>query len=323
MKSVELMKTAQKIVSHTMQIKPGEKVCVVTDTNKWQIAETLMAACHAAGAETVMAVMAPRDAHGNELPAMMAAAMAGADVILAPTTYAITHTNARIQASKNGARTLILRGITEDTMVRGAITADYDEVYELTSRVAERLTAANEVLLTSDKGTYLTLSIKGRKGLVLGGLARNPGEFTSLPTGEAPIVPIEGSAEGVIVADHSIDGVGVLSEPVTLTVKKGIVTSIEGGRQAEVLRQLLAEAGDNAHNLAEFAIGTNAKSRLIGNMAEDKILRGTVHIAMGDSHTIGGIVKSSVHLDAVILNPTVELDGVRIVENRHLLMPEK
>jgi leucyl aminopeptidase (aminopeptidase T) len=56
-----------------------------------------------------------------------------------------------------------------------------------------------------------------------------------------------------------------------------------------------------------------------GNMAEDKILRGCVHIAVGDNHTIGGTLKSNVHLDGVILNPTVEIDSSLIVKKGLLL----
>jgi leucyl aminopeptidase (aminopeptidase T) len=54
-------------------------------------------------------------------------------------------------------------------------------------------------------------------------------------------------------------------------------------------------------------------------MAEDKILRGCVHIAVGDNHTIGGKIQSKVHLDGIILNPTVEMDDQLIVKKGKLL----
>jgi len=55
-------------------------------------------------------------------------------------------------------------------------------------------------------------------------------------------------------------------------------------------------------------------------MAEDKILRGCVHVAVGDNHTIGGQLQSRVHLDGIILNPTVELDGQLVVDKGKLLV---
>jgi leucyl aminopeptidase (aminopeptidase T) len=81
----------------------GENVCIVGDTNTFSIAKVLAEASYAVVAETVLTIMTPREMHGNEPPPVVASAMLGADVILAPTTYAITHTKARLDASKQGA----------------------------------------------------------------------------------------------------------------------------------------------------------------------------------------------------------------------------
>jgi len=102
-------------------------------------------------------------------------------------------------------------------------------------------------------------------------------------------------------------------------VVDGRAVSIQGGKEAQELRKLL-EVDENAFNIAEFAIGTNPKSRMKGNMAEDKILRGCVHVAVGDNHAIGGKMQSNVHLDGVILNPTVEIDA-RVIVKKGMLLP--
>ena len=74
----------------------------------------------------------------------------------------------------------------------------------------------------------------------------------------------------------------------------------------------------DANNIAEFAIGTNPKARLVGNLAEDKKLEGSVHIAIGDNHVLGGNITSNIHLDGMVLNPNVELDGKCIINNGKL-----
>lgn len=318
MKSILMMKTAQMIVFRSARIRAEENVCIVCDTNTFSIAKVLAGACYAAGAETVVAMMTPREMHGNEPPRVVAAAMLGADVILAPTTYAITHTAARLEASNRGARTVILRSITEDSMTEGAMLADYDEVDATSNKLAALLGQGKRIRLRTDLGTDAAFNIEGRSGLALGGIVPGPGRFTSLPSGEAAIAPKEETTEGRIVIDFAMDGIGLLSQPVTLKVNAGRVVSIEGGKEAEALKRLL-EADENAFNLAEFAIGTNPKSRMKGNMAEDKVLRGCVHVAVGDNHTIGGNTESRVHLDGVILSPTVELDGKVIVDRGRLL----
>jgi len=45
-----------------------------------------------------------------------------------------------------------------------------------------------------------------------------------------------------------------------------------------------------------------------------------VHIAIGDNHVIGGTVTSELHLDGLLLRPTVELDGRIIVQDGRLLI---
>lgn len=316
--TIEMSRTARMVVEQAAAIHPSENVCIVTDTNKLHIADELAHACHAIGAETVVCVMMPRQMHGNELPPVVAGAMRAADVILAPTTYAITHTAARRAASQTGARTVILRGIEQNTFVHGAMTADYNEVHRVTVRLAEVLSAASHIHMTSPLGSDITMSVQGRKALVLGGLAHEPGSLTTLPSGEAAIVPVEGSATGVLVVDHAFDGLGLLERPITVTVERGLAVRIEGERDAQRLRALL-EGVDNSTNIAEFAIGTNPRSRMLGNLAEDKILRGCVHMAVGDNHTIGGTVQSEIHLDGVILRPTVTVDEREIVRQGQLL----
>jgi len=306
-------------VNQSARIQSGENVCIVCDTNTFSIAKVLAEACHATGAETVLTMMTPREMHGNEPPRVVASAMLGADVILAPTTYAITHTAARLAASQRGARTVIMRSITEDSMIQGAMLADYNEVSETSNKLAAWLSQAKRITLRTELGTDAFFIVEGRRGLALGGIVTEPGKFTTLPSGEAAIAPLEGMTQGRIIINFAMDGIGLLSQPIELEVNHGRAISIGGGKQAGELKELL-EGDENAFQIAEFAIGTNPKSRMKGNMAEDKILRGCVHVALGDNHTIGGKIKSKVHLDGVILNPTVEIDG-KVIVNKGVLLP--
>lgn len=316
--AMRLAKTAKMAVEFLASVKPGENVCIATDTNKLSIAQALAEACYAVGAETTVCIMTPRKIHGEEIPPVLAGAMKSADVVIAPTTYALTHTRGRLAASKAGARILIIREVTEDTFTNGAIAADYQEIYDVTSRLTKRLDTASEIRMVTALGSDIKMSIAGRNGLCLAGLVRPPAWLATLPSGEAAVAPVEGTAEGTIIADHSIDSLGLLKEPVKVTVKNGQAVSVTGGAQAKQLEKLI-HSDKNASNIAEFAIGTNPLSRMLGNVAEDKILKGCVHIAVGDNHTIGGKVESGIHLDMVVLKPTVWLDSKKIVNEGVLL----
>jgi leucyl aminopeptidase (aminopeptidase T) len=52
---------------------------------------------------------------------------------------------------------------------------------------------------------------------------------------------------------------------------------------------------------------------------EDEKVIGTAHIAFGTSAGLGGVNVASVHIDGVLRAPTVELDGVRVVDRGRLL----
>lgn len=307
------------LVEHCVALRAGENVLVIGDTETAPIADVLAQVAREAGGDVVMAVMAPRAQHGNDPPAVLAAAMQVADVMLMAVTHSITHTTARKEASARGARSAILRSVTVESMTEGAATADYPAIRRLTREIAEVLSAASAVRVTSPEGTDVTMRIDGRQALALDGFATERGTFTPFPTGEAAIVPLEGTTNGVMVFDHAIDNVGVLDAPIRCQVRDGRIVRVEGGRSADAFRRLI-ETDAQAGNIAEFAIGTNPSSRLRGNMAEDKVLLGVVHIGIGDSHTIGGLIESKIHVDAIILNPTVEVDGRRIVEQRRMLV---
>src|SRR4030042_1862434 len=155
LESIKLDRTARMIVDYAVQVKPGENVCILTDTNKLSIAEALARASYAVGAETVVCIMTPRQMHNEEPPKVIAAAMKAAQVLIMPTTYAITHTETTRAVLQAGARIMVLREITEDTFTNGAMTANYEEVYALTNRLADRFEAASERHMTTALGSHI------------------------------------------------------------------------------------------------------------------------------------------------------------------------
>jgi leucyl aminopeptidase (aminopeptidase T) len=162
------------------------------------------------------------------------------------------------------------------------------------------------------------MSLENRNGVVSSGVYRNKGESGNLPTGEAYIAPVEGSAEGEIIIDGSFVGIGILSSPLKLIFEKGYMVKAEGP-DAEKLNALL---GDNplARNLAELGIGTNDKARVTGVILEDEKIYGSVHLALGSNDTFGGKVAAGIHADGIITKPELSLDGKLIVAGGKVLV---
>jgi leucyl aminopeptidase (aminopeptidase T) len=150
-----------------------------------------------------------------------------------------------------------------------------------------------------------------------------PGEFSTVPTVEANVSPLEGTANGRIVADASIPylGIGVLDTPVTVTVKDGFITDIEGGRQADTLIKNLIEQNDpNVYNIAEIGVGLNPKCRMCGIMLEDEGVISTCHIGIGTSITLGGTVKAAVHYDLLMWAPKIIVDGKVVLDREDVFI---
>ena len=317
----ELYRIAHRCLRQLAQIEPHHRVLVVTDTQTRDIGEIFAVAAGPLAQEVMLMTMEVRRKHGEEPPNAVAAAMAASDVIVQAVVYALTHTEATRRALQKNAQVFVLRGITEEMMLSDIMNVDFDELRRVTRQVADRLSCAETIRLTSDAGTDLTFSARGRTATALAG-GTAPGRFGGPRSGEAALAPVEGSAEGRIVVEHSMDNLGLLDEPIRLDVTAGRVTSIQGGVAAEQLQQLLRQSDANATNLAEFAIGTNPNARLTGNLATDKKVRGSAHIAVGDNLSLGGAVASDVHLDGMILKPTVKVDNDLIVDHGQLLIKE-
>jgi len=320
MRELELIGAADRLVRDVIGVTRQDRVLVITDTDTLTVGKVFALSCRAVGAETVTSILPLTGEHGQEPPAIIAAAMKAADVVFGTTTHAITHTQARLDAFAAGARFISLRGVTEDMMITGAMTVDFENLKAVTERVAAQLTAAHQVSVHSSAGTDVTFSISGRQAFVLDGYFHDDYGFATLPPGEAPTSPVEGTVNGVIVFDYSMDSIGRLSEPLRLTVERGNVASIEGGSREVTFIEGLFEKDPSARNIAEFAIGTNPRARLIGNLGEDKKLAGTVHFAIGDNKSLGGTVESTIHLDGLLLKPSVYLDGELVVD-RGIILP--
>ncbi len=303
------------VVEDCLAVKKHETVLVLTDDNKLEIGKSLYEVAKEISKEAVLMVMKPRKVSGEEPPEEVSKAMLNFDVIICPTSTSITHTQAKINAVKNGARLASMPGITSDMFEMGAITADYSEVEALTMKFTELLSKAKVARIEKD-GHILEMSLQGRKGVPSTGIYKNPGEAGNLPSGEAYIAPIEDSANGTTIIDGSMVGVGLLKSPLVATIKDGKLIKLEG----EDIDKLgvLFESVNNA-TVGELGIGTNHAARLTGVILEDEKIYGTIHIAFGTNISFGGTNKANCHLDGIIMNPTLYLDDVMVMDKGNVL----
>jgi len=299
----DLMKGARIAVNQCMNIKPGEKVIIITDKKMpIKLSEALAKAVKEAKAECMIQLVPPEEVNGTEPSKEIAELMKTPDALFILTSWSISHTAARRKASEAGVRIASMPKVTEFSFTEGGLTADYREVKRLTEIVAKKLENAKKITITSDNGTDFTASVEGREWVKDDGLIHEKGNFCNLPAGEAAVAPVEGTSQGIVV----IDKMAFYGEGIRYTVKNGFVEKTEG---SERLEREVNKIGRLARNIAEIGIGTNPKARIIGNILEDEKVFGTVHIAIGNSLSLHGKVDVPLHIDGIILKPTLEVDG--------------
>ena len=322
MRDVELGGIARRVVEDYLGIGRGERFLIVTDTmTSPSIASALAAAANGVGADPVIAVMTRRSRSGGEPPGPIAAAMVAADVVLAAASRSCYHTEAKGAAQAAGTRGVFNAPSKDDAWLDGAMTADFLRLREEAMRLADALRGSSRMHVTSPSGTDIVFSIEGRepKGW-LTGVCRNPGEVSALPGGEVSLPPVEGTASGQIVVERVMTDIGLLSQPITWVVHDGLVTDIHGGAEAERLRAHV-DGVENATNIGELGIGINPLARITSDITESKKSLGTAHMAMGDSAGgYGGTIVSEVHLDGIIMTPTIEVDGRVIADGGGILV---
>jgi leucyl aminopeptidase (aminopeptidase T) len=301
-----------------MGVSAGEEVLVICNPVTEEIGALMRIEAQGDGAEATLAVISERESHAAEPPRPVAAAMAAADVVLAATIQSLSHTAARKAASDAGVRIATLPGVTEEMLAR-LMNGDLDEMRRRGWAIVNTLNAGSEAHITDRNGSDLRFSLEGREGIVDAGELTSKGAFGNLPCGEGFIAPVEGTAEGTLVVDGSIAAIGLVESPVHLTIEGGHLIGATGDQGARLM-ELLTAHGPDGTNVAELGIGTNEEAILTGNILEDEKIFGTAHVAFGASAGIGGTIQVPVHLDVVIKEPTVEIDGEAILGGGELLV---
>jgi len=318
---VKKLEGAQKIVNVCANVKANEKVLILTDTKTVKVGEWIAMASFRVSDNTVLAIINPRNAHGEEPPPHMVQAIRESDVVILPLKFSMTHAQATREARKHGTRILSLGDYSERMLEEGGIFADFVEVEKIVIKVAEKLTQGKIAEVMAPAGTRLRMDISGRKGSSETGIARLPGSFAGPPNIEANVGIVEGSAEGILVVDGSITdpALGVITDPIEMKIEKGRITEIGGSRQAAILRRIFDRLNDpGMFNIGELGIGLNPVSKITGSMLEDEGAYGTCHFGIGDNTRYGGVVKAKTHIDLVIRESSIILDGRPLQQNGEL-----
>lgn len=325
------MKWYENVVNVCMGIRPGERVLLITDAALSAEQELLAQTIKEAKPGTLHRWTLPEAERPLQVapPDILEFARTcdvGIQFLGSTTTDEQPYRLSLLKAVAEGGKCRFAAGLGIDqSILEHELTANYREVATITYKLYERLQGRSQIRITSPQGTDLTLSIAGRQVAVDPGIIRKPG-YNNLPAGECYVAPIETSANGVLIVDKSFPGI-LIREPIRLTFENGRAVDIAGGGEAAQLREQIEAGeqkpfGENSRVIAELGIGTNPAARITGNVMTDEKVMGTIHVAIGHNAVApyNGQNHAPIHLDGVMSNPTLIVDGgVLIDQGRYLV----
>ena len=302
-----------RLLDQCLAVRAGEQVVLLTDgaTDAGVITGLLEAVSTHDGIPLVARIPAP-GLPGAEPPGAVAAMMLEAGAVIELTSLFIGSSLARRNASARGVRYLAMPGVVLDTFRPGGpLDVDFEQLRSEAERVGRAWNAAQKFRLSTPGGTDLRGSVADRPGRVLHGIATEPGAYMAPPDVESGTAPVEGTASGVVVVDGDLlfMGRGPLREPVVLQVDDGQVVGIEGAERDRLIRMLERCADARMSNLAEVSVAFNPAGTICSVPMETESTRGSAHVALGNSIAYGGLVNAVAHLDCVMRDATLELDG--------------
>lgn len=306
----DLRAAAETAIGQCLNLQSEETCLIVTDDERIEIGEALYEVARVRGEGNIIRYP-PGETHGAEPPKPVAAALRESDVFLAPTTKSLSHTRARSRACEAGARGATLPGITRDVFTTG-LDADYDSIKRACQSVYDQVQGGEAVRVETPAGTNLTVHPGDREWMQDTGIVHGEGDFSNLPAGEVFVSPK--SADGTYVVDGTMMPHGRLNgRTLRFEVEDGQITQIADDEIRAMVEEAAEEVGEAAYNLAELGIGTNvAATDLVGSVLLDEKAAGTVHIAIGDDASIGGDTEAPIHLDGILRDATVRVDGEQV-----------
>jgi leucyl aminopeptidase (aminopeptidase T) len=295
-------------------LAPGERVLVVVDEPLAEEGARLAAAIADAGGSPRLELWAgERPLAAPPPPVADGARDADLSFFLAQAPRP-DEAGARFQLleaiTDHGGRQIFM-GLVDSPLLNGELSAPAPDLTGAAHELLDELEGSRQIHIRGRAGTDLTLTVDGRPWKT-DAAGPHPGDGANFPGGEIFVAPHRDGADGVLVADltvpYTVDG--LVDEPVTLRFERGRVTSIEGGRAAAMLREIVDEAGAGGDVIAELGIGLNHTVVPRGHVMLDEKAGGTAHVAIGrNTGPYGGDNESTIHVDCVFSAPEVEADG--------------
>ena len=320
-------------------VKPGETIAVVSDLSTRR--------------EYVMSSFAAAEELGADAYEMCVNLIPGWTKVGIPT---IGRCKGTVEALKAADMIVIFHSplfshwlrTVRDAGVRVQMVIDApDDLFELQTppglkeavlHAGTQLQNAKQVHVTSAAGTDLTYRCGEYPVMSQYGYADLPGRFDHWGAGHVHTFPNEGSANGTVVVEPGdiiiLPYCRYAVDRVRITIRDGFITSIEGGLDAKLMSDWLADNCENESDRDPYAIshlgwGLNPQARwywsaLKGETPERsraaaRVYPGNFLFSTGPNVEGGGKRRTRGHYDVPMRDCTIALDGKVIIDKGRIV----
>jgi len=327
----------KQAVENCLRVKAGESVVIITDKETIEIGSALKAAIKEITGEIQFFVMEDFGERPFEFPRVIEDAIKVADV----SVYAAQGVKGELQTfrmqmlkaieANSKLRHAHMIGITPQIMKDG-MCSDYKEIQRISRLVYDKVRNASKIEVVTKKGNNFIAEFSPELKWIISDGIITPGKWQNLPEGEVFTSPLNVNGTVVIdgcLGDFFAERYGSLENtPIIIEVVDGRAIKESVQCDNEQLRQefskYLFETDENSNRVGEFAIGTNTGlTELIYNILQDEKFPG-IHIAFGSPlpGKTGAKWDSKAHVDGVIKNPSIYVDGEKIIDNGEFCFEE-
>jgi leucyl aminopeptidase (aminopeptidase T) len=313
-----MMEAARNALVHVMQVVPDDRILIITDSQSTPFSEAFSAAATSCDCHVLVVSLPEQGRPLREVPPAVLEAIAEATVVITVFRVTAEEVPFRVKLCLAIESRPIKFGhavsITEEMMTGGPMNVDYRQMRATADGLVQALAGAETLHITTPLGTDMVLSVRGRA--FLHEVLATEETAVNLPCGEVYCAPVEDGADGVLVVDGTAGDLGLVTEPVRITVAAGRISTIECGDRSLLARvEQTLGIDDESQVIGELGIGINPGASLVGIMLEDEKAFQTAHIAFGNNENMpGGRNHSATHVDLLFKRPTIEAtydDGSR------------
>lgn len=254
-----LRRTAERIISQVLRIKPSETVLVLTNPGceLEKIALAMVAASYNAGARPNLLFQSPKTSEDFMEPQVLEAFKQQPDIFIGVSKKS---TGADAEGTRQPYRGVTghlakhdirfylfekkyMRGFwTSGLRVRDFVrlnAVDHEEIGVLGRKLYQRLQKARQIVIKTGQAERLEIDISKLHPFSDDAQYHRPGLYGNLPSGEVFYSPVPGKTNGSILLDGvlaTLSGTIQPRQPVRVVFRDGRAVKVEGGAAADQLR---------------------------------------------------------------------------------------